>query len=277
MGLVSEYVHACANDGDEEEEVRALAQKTWQAMKRTAKAGQRRSLPEMSELDGMLKGARQTCIVFFLDETFEELTYDSATTVAEAAEALAAQIKLQNYQTFTLFSVAKPRGALEPGMPATDEHVLLDDNRYVADVMFEAKAAKAKDGAASKLLFKKRMFRETDEAVTEPRFVALSYIQAQHDYLAGQYPVIREDAAQMAALQVQAEHGPTLAADPAQLEAAIERFMVKSVSGRRAPGGGWPDGGAGLEARARTAAAARAAGARRQARSEVYRALGGAR
>ena len=36
---------------------------------------------------------------------------------------------------------------------------------------------------ASKLLFKKRMFRETDETVTEPQFVTLSYIQAQHDYL----------------------------------------------------------------------------------------------
>ena len=58
--------------------------------------------------------------------------------------------------------------------------------------MFEARAAKAKDGSAasSKLVFKKRMFRETDESVTEPRFVALSYIQAQHDYLqvGGAYP-----------------------------------------------------------------------------------------
>ena len=30
---------------------------------------------------------------------------------------------------------------------------------------------------------KKRMFRETDETITEPKFVNLSYIQAQHDYL----------------------------------------------------------------------------------------------
>jgi hypothetical protein len=39
--------------------------------------------------------------------------------------------------------------------------------------------------------------RETDESVSEPQFINLSYVQAQHDYLAGNYPVVREDAAQV--------------------------------------------------------------------------------
>ena len=41
--------------------------------------------------------------------------------------------------------------------------------------------------------------------------------------------MIREDAAQMCALQMQAEHGPTLGDDPAALEAALEKYMVKQV------------------------------------------------
>lgn len=41
------------------------------------------------------------------------------------------------------------------------------------------------------------MCRETDETVSEPQFINLSYVQAQHDYLAGNYPVVREDAAQV--------------------------------------------------------------------------------
>lgn len=49
----------------------------------------------------------------------------------------------------------------------------------------------------TRLLFKKRMFRETDENISEPQFINLSYVQAQHDYLAGNYPVVREDAAQV--------------------------------------------------------------------------------
>lgn len=43
--------------------------------------------------------------------------------------------------------------------------------------------SKQKEGVACKLLMKKRMFRETDETITEPKFINLSYIQAQHDFL----------------------------------------------------------------------------------------------
>ena len=60
--------------------------------------------------------------------------------------------------------------------------MLLDENRYIADLLYEIRQTKHKDGQ-SKMLFKKRMFRETDETVTEPQFISLSYIQAQHDYL----------------------------------------------------------------------------------------------
>lgn len=124
-------------------------------------------------------------MVYFLDETFEELQYDASTTVMEAVEALAGQIKLENYQTFSLFAVQKVREAQEGreagcgdatrqrrreaqvaagreqvrdggtspqhtparppplqgkgdgevGAPVTDEHVLCDDNRFVADIM----------------------------------------------------------------------------------------------------------------------------------------------
>eukprot|EP00798_Chlamydomonas_sp_ICE-L_P009528 gene9528-12467_t len=31
------------------------------------------------------------------------------------------------------------------------------------------------------------MFRETDETITEAQFINLSYVQAQHDYLQGNY------------------------------------------------------------------------------------------
>lgn len=68
--------------------------------------------------------------------------------------------------------------------PVADEHILLDDNKYIADVLCEFRNSKmTREGFNSKLLFKKRMFRETDETITEPQFVNLSYVQAQHDYL----------------------------------------------------------------------------------------------
>ena len=62
------------------------------------------------------------------------------------------------------------------GMPMPDEHYILDDNKYVADILQDFKAAKGRE-YQSKILFKKRMFRETDETITEPQFVTLSYVQ----------------------------------------------------------------------------------------------------
>ena len=53
--------------------------------------------------------------------------------------------------------------------------------------------------------------------------------QAQHDYLQGNYPVVREDAAQMCALQMQAEAGPTLLDQSDGLEPYLERFIVRQV------------------------------------------------
>ena len=67
----------------------------------------------------------------------------------------------------------------EIGMPMPDEHYILDDNKYVADILQDFKAAKGRD-YQSKILFKKRMFRETDETITEPQFVTLSYVQVRH-------------------------------------------------------------------------------------------------
>ena len=72
------------------------------------------------------------------------------------------------------------------------EHLPLDDNRYVADVLYEMKNSKHREGQ-SKLLFKKRMFRETDETITEPQFVNLSYVQVTlqpHLHIQAQLPGI---------------------------------------------------------------------------------------
>lgn len=210
MGLVSEYVHNLANDEHESGELRKKAELSWRALKRTAKAGARHTLPSFEEIDAALRGQSLQTIVFFLDETFEDLHYDITTTVLEAVEQLAGIIKLHNYTTFTLFESRKMTERSGSDSPI-DEHVLLDDHKYIADVLYEIRSMRGgKETYASRLLLKKRMFRETDETITETQFVNLSYVQAQYDYLQGNYPVVRDDASQMCALQIQAETGPTL-------------------------------------------------------------------
>ena len=54
-------------------------------------------------------------------------------------------------------------------------------------------------------------------------------VQAQFDYLQGNYPVVRDDAAQMCALQIQAEHASTLLDDVEGLQVCCEKYVTKQV------------------------------------------------
>ena len=42
--------------------------------------------PAQEEIEALLVGRKLTAIAFFLDDTFEEITYDMTTTVADAVE-----------------------------------------------------------------------------------------------------------------------------------------------------------------------------------------------
>ena len=61
------------------------------------------------EIEAQLGGRELTAVVFFLDETFEEVAYGMATTVADAVAQLAGLIRLTNFETFTLFESRKVR------------------------------------------------------------------------------------------------------------------------------------------------------------------------
>ncbi|CAK9209663.1 unnamed protein product [Sphagnum troendelagicum] len=206
---LSEYVHEVANSvGDSQ--IQTMALNTWNALKRSVKGGPRRVIPTQEEIEALLSGKKLTTIAFFLDETFEEVSYDMTTTVSDAVEELAGIIKLSSYNTFSLFEFRKAVAGSKAIDPVIEDHIGLDDNKYIGDIVAEFKNSREKNKGEllqCKLLFKKRLFRESDEAITEPMFVQLSYVQSQHDYMLGNYPVGRDDAAQLAALQLLAEIG----------------------------------------------------------------------
>ncbi|KAH1206028.1 Kinesin-like protein KIN-14E [Glycine max] len=222
---LSEYIHNIANGVATDSEIQVLALNTLNALKHSVKAGPRHIIPGREEIEALLTGRKLTTIVFFLDETFEEITYDMSTTVANAVEELAGLIKLSTYSSFSLFECRK-------------EYIGLDANKYIGDLLAEFKAAKDRSKGEilhCKLIFKKKLFRESDEAVTEPMFVQLSYVQMQHDYILGNYPVGRDDAAQLSALQILAEIGflstPESCIDWNSL---LERFLPRQISMTRA-------------------------------------------
>ncbi|XP_043815036.1 kinesin-like protein KIN-14E isoform X3 [Manihot esculenta] len=233
-GYLSEYVHNVAYSVSTDSEVQVLAVNTLNALKRSVKAGPRHTIPGREEIEALLTGRKLTTIVFFLDETFEEITYDMATTVSDAVEELAGIIKLSAYSSFSLFECRKVVTGSKSPDPGNEEYIGLDDNKYIGDLLAEFKAAKDRSKGEilhCKLTFKKKLFRESDEAVTDPMFVQLSYVQLQHDYILGNYPVGRDDAAQLSALQILVEIGfvgsPESCTDWTSL---LERFLPRQIA-----------------------------------------------
>ncbi|KAG4403628.1 hypothetical protein AAZX31_01G142600 [Glycine max] len=235
---LSEYVHNVAYGVTADPEIRALALNTLNALKHSVKAGPRHIIPGPVEIEALLTGKKLTTIVFFLDETFEEITYDMSTTVADAVEELAGIIKLSTYSSFSLFECRKVVTGTKSPDSGNEEYIGLDDNKYIGDLLAEFKAVKDRskgDILHCKLIFKKKLFRESDEAVTDPMFLQLSYVQLQHDYILGNYPIGRDDAAQLSALQILAEIGfvrrPESCAD---WNSFLERFLPRQIAMTRA-------------------------------------------
>ena len=240
LGFASEYINECANADKNPPAVRAAALRALGALKRSAKAGPRRHPPMAEEIEALRSERMLSTIVFFLDETFEELPYDCMTTVGEAVESLAGIIRLQQFQTFSLFESRKQllikANAAAKDDAAAEESVILQEGTLISDVLQDFRVAKAekKEAVQMRLVFKKRMFRDTDENITEPVFINLSYLQAKHDFLGGNYPVNKDDAVQLAAFQIQAEEGASLGQGAIEtLAGAMTRFIPRYIVQQR--------------------------------------------
>jgi len=230
FSLVSEYVHQAVHEPSTPAAALALALRAWQLLKRVTKAGARRYAPSAEELAALRGGAQLSCLVYLLDGRVEEISFDPATSVLEAVEALAAQVGLHAHSSFSLFeqrrfAVEEEDEEDEPSTPEP-ELQLLEDSAYVCDALQRFRAAQAARPELQqvRLLFRKRSFRDQDDAVSEPAFLALCAAQALHDYLQGHYPVGQDDALQLAALGAVASG---LEGDPgAQLEHLIPQAAL---------------------------------------------------
>eukprot|EP00210_Caulerpa_lentillifera_P004590 g4380.t1 len=219
IAMLTHYIHEVRKEQNNTLEIRDKVNGTWDALKKTVKAGARTYLPSLDEIHVLLTNNRMKMNVYFLDGSFEELFYNISTTVIDAVEHIAQIIDLENYQTFSLFKSVEEE----------EDYVVLEDNKYIADVLIEFESSSRKDSESQKLIFKKRMFRESDDTIMETQFLNLSFVQAQHDFLLGLYPVVYEDAAQLCALQLYSEFGSDLPGEDIQLTKAIERFTSKEI------------------------------------------------
>lgn len=87
-GFLSEYVRNEAESENSDPDIQVLALSTMSTLKISSNVGARQKMPGREEIKALLIGKPLTTTVFFLDETFEEITYGIATTVADAVEVL---------------------------------------------------------------------------------------------------------------------------------------------------------------------------------------------
>ena len=242
IGFISEYMNEVASRGVAD--LQPLARAALHTMKRTSKSAMRRHAPSTEEIVAFAKNEELRVVISFLDGTFEDLPYDMTTTVKEAVEELASIIKLQNHASFSLFTVRKYFGKSTPIVKEgllSEEHRDVGDGGFVSDALGDIRKMKTEatpskaSSVTTGVLFKKRMFRESDESIDEPTFVLLSYVQAKHDFIMGSYPLSRDDAALLAALQVQAEEGPTLVEDVATLSTMLGKYLPRVMCNSRSP------------------------------------------
>jgi len=230
---ISEYIHAYCNFNENPREARQAATRAFSMLKRSAKAHPRKYAPTAEELEAYHKDGRLVVCVNFLDNSFEELPFDIATSMREAVMHVAKIIDLQNYSTFALFerrSFTQVSG--EEFKPDVD--LPIDDKTRLADVIADARNADS-NNYVSRLLFKKRIFRESDEDIEEPVFLQLSYLQAQAEYLQGIYPVERRDAVKLCVLQILEDElgGPGLELTEKTAKSFCERFIQAQLLGTK--------------------------------------------
>lgn len=87
-GFLTEYVRNEAEGANSDPDIQVLALSTLNTLKISCNAGPRQKIPGRDEIKALLIGKQLNTTVFFLDETFEEITYGIATTVADAIEVL---------------------------------------------------------------------------------------------------------------------------------------------------------------------------------------------
>ena len=90
IAAVSEYIHTVVQERAKTKDdlIYQLATAAFTTLKKTAKRGAHKYIPQIEELTALTMpiSEKLTAIIFFLDETFEELHYDALTSVSDAVE-----------------------------------------------------------------------------------------------------------------------------------------------------------------------------------------------
>ncbi|CAI5958825.1 unnamed protein product [Closterium sp. NIES-64] len=230
-GPLSEYFSSLVSDEAGDEAIREAVLAAWKALDHGLKHGPRRCVPGQDEVLSLLTHTPLSVPVYLCDDTLENIPSSAVTTIGEAMQLLLQRLHVTDTTSFALFTcrIYKSMGATHSD--PTIDHVPLDPEAYVSDVMAEYVKAARGSLVACKLLLKKRFFKTDDALVADLQHVRLCYAQLRYDYLTNHYLVTVEGAVVLAALQIAGEIG-VIANPETALEWSIQmkRSIPKIVS-----------------------------------------------
>ncbi|CAI5537065.1 unnamed protein product [Closterium sp. Naga37s-1] len=140
--------------------------------------------------------------VFLVDETFEEVEYDESKTAADILENVASRIGLGEFKRFGLFE--HRRCTNDSTEVFSNDYTGIDEGARMADIMaaLMSSTESSERQVERRLMLRKRSFRDGEEAIMDPLFIRLCYLQARQEYEEGIYPTPLDLVAQLAALHL---------------------------------------------------------------------------
>ncbi|KAI9102028.1 P-loop containing nucleoside triphosphate hydrolase protein [Phlyctochytrium arcticum] len=215
-----------------------LAQTAEASVKRVMLNGPRKVAPSIAEIMTLRAGAALPCRVSLLDGLEMDITISLTSTAGDIVKNIAETIQLQDASGWSIYEVTLRN---ERSLKATD--YLVDciaswekdkDTPKRKDTVGTIRKKKGEPVVApgicldATFTMKKRVFRNTQEPITDPVEYALLYAQAVDGVAKDLYPLTERVAMQMAALKAQVILGNCDAA-------AAEARFVKELSSWVAP------------------------------------------
>ena len=81
---ILDYIHNVIKELENDSQFHTMVLTAFKSLEHSVKNGPRLFVPSQDELEAVLVGKKLTTTLFFLDKTFEDITYDITTTVGEA-------------------------------------------------------------------------------------------------------------------------------------------------------------------------------------------------
>ena len=201
-----------ATSSEEDPSVKKLASEVALAMKSTC-LDTSTMYSEVTRGWPKLEGP-ESCHVLLPNETSMEIVHDGDTTVGDAIHQLAWKIGCRRPENFAFVLVTR------------NSKEMLDHDESLKKVLNRRSFRKTGN---AQLLFRRVMFRLSDQALNDQDYTSLLFAQAKSDYLNGDYAIPDKDVLNLCIWLILAEHEAAVFGKESVLETLVHQCIPNTV------------------------------------------------